>query len=194
MKKLTKITTLLITLAALAPLSAQGATTTETANVKSAMTHLFLWSDDPAVMQFADVDLTAPKLAGWSLFSSGDASGAPLIAEGPAIKKGWSKFDITFNYSSAPFSFQFAAVVFDAVTSTHVINNEGNFTFNGSKLNKAVGTPLSLAQITDVNTHFNPAPAVVPIPDSIVLALSAIGFLGIYSRKSNRRVLPAETA
>ncbi|MGR9090398.1 MAG: hypothetical protein ACU85U_07450 [Gammaproteobacteria bacterium] len=44
---------------------------------------------------------------------------------------------------------------------------------------------MSAAQSADVQAYFNPAPAVVPLPGSVVFMLSAIGLVGELARRDH---------
>lgn len=96
--------------AILASPGAQAALVTKTYKNSSDITELFLWSADPAGMTFAGVDLSDKNLAAWTTaLNLGDR----LVLEGPKVKKGKKagKFNIEFDYSVVPFTFQFAEVL-----------------------------------------------------------------------------------
>lgn len=174
-----KIKLAICVLVTLAPLCSQAAIVTERYKNSTAITDLFLWSDDPTVMTFAGVDLSDKKLAGWSGLNFGDR----MVIEGPEIKKNKGKFDIDFDYTVAPFTLQYAEVMYDAVTSIWTVEATGQLEYNGKKLKKPTANPLSALQSSQIKAHFAPAAAVVPIPSSVVLMLSAIAFMGIAGRK-----------
>jgi hypothetical protein len=169
----------LITVAAL---STQAATVTERYNNDNDITHLFLWSDDPSNMTFVSVDLSDAKLAGWS--SNSSLSGEVLMAQGPEVKNSTGKFDITFNYSTAPFIFQYAEVFFQAGDTGPSILDTGMIEYNGKKLLAPTVWILTSAQLNYINASVIGA-AVVPIPSSVYLMMSAIGFVGFATRRTN---------
>lgn len=147
------------------------------------MTNLFLWATDPTNLSFGNVDLSDKKLAGWSVtINTGDY----LVLEGPSIAKSQSKIDIDFQFQVAPFSFQFAEVLYDSAASDIAIQTTGVIAYkiSNGKLDKPSANPLSLAQGADINAYFNPSAAVVPLPGSAVFMLSAIGLMGVISRRA----------
>ena len=151
------------------------------------MTNLFLWAADPTNLSFGNIDLSDNKLAGWSVaINTGDY----LVLEGPAIAKSQSKINIDFHFNVAPFSFQFAEVLYDSVGNDIAIRTTGLIGYKASngKLGKSSANPLSAAQGADINAYFNPAPAVVPLPGSAVFMLSAISLVGVISRRDRRLV------
>jgi len=160
------------------------AVSTEVYKNDSDMTDLFLWSDNPANMTFLNVDLSDPDLAGWAVMVN---SGSSLVLEGPKVKKSNGKFNIDFQYSSAPFTFQFAEAMYDTVASSWTVETTGNITFDGKKLFTPYSSnPLSAQQIADITAHFSPS-AAVPILNSAVLMLSAVGFVGVAARSTSTR-------
>jgi len=145
----------------------------------SDITDLFLWSDNPANVTFSGVHLSDPNLAGWTVMLN---SGGALVLEGPEVKKSNGKFNIDFQYSVAPFTFQFAEVMYDTVANSWTVEATGNITFNGKKLvTPYASNPLGSQQIADITAHFSPS-AAVPIPSSAVLMVSAVGFVGMAAR------------
>ena len=166
------------------PLVSQAAVVTQTYKNATEITNLFLWSEDPADMTFVDVDLSDKKLAGWTIpVTFADR----LVLDGPQVKKGKkaAKFNIEFDYSAAPFKFQFAEVLFDDATATWALQKTGSIEFKGGKLGKSQAYTLSAAQLGHINDYFSvPAPAAVPIPRSMLLMVSAVAFLGVGSRKA----------
>lgn len=174
-----RIKLIIALLLSLTPLGSQGALVTERYRNDSDITELFLWSDDTSVMTFAGVDLSDPKLAGWTVLDFGDR----LVLEGPEVKMSLGKFDIDFDYSVEPFTAQAAEVLFDEVAATWTLQKTGKLEFDGTKLKKPTANPLSAMQIGHIDAHFSPSPAAVPIPSSALLMVSAIAFLGVAARK-----------
>jgi len=177
-----KTKTLLAALLVLSAFAANAATDTERYKNDADMTNLFLWSTDPSNMTFGSIDLTDAKLTGWSVMHN---DGAYLVLEGPEISKSKSKINIDFNFTVAPFTFQFAEVLYDSVGNDIAIEATGMIQYNTKgKLDKPTANPLSAAQGADIKAYFNPsAGAVVPLPGSSVLMLSALGLVGVTARR-----------
>ncbi len=188
---LRKITLLAGLLCALAPLSGHALVTTQRYQNDTDLTNLFLWSDNPQNMSFLGADLSDKKLAGWTVALN---TGSFAVLEGPEVKKSLGKFDIEFDYKIAPFTLQFAEVLYNATTGNIGISHEGQLEFNGKKLGKPVARALTSAQITDVNSYFVQGGAVVPVPNSVLLMISAIGFLGVAGRRRSFDVAPASAS
>jgi hypothetical protein len=143
-----------------------------------------------AIMMFDGVDLSDAELVGWT--SSALASDY-VVFEGPEVKKSKGKFVIDFDFDDSvvsTFTFQFAEVLYDGVTET--IQNTGNIEYDGSKLLKPTVNGLSVGQMANITAYFAPATA-VPIPSSVVLMMSAIGFLGIVRRRNNAGAVAARS-
>ena len=192
--------TWLAALLLVAPLAANGITVTERFTNGNDITHLFFWAEGPVPdMNFVGVDLgnptTDPKLNGW--VSSPTPSPFPantfsLVLAGPEIKNNLGKFDIDFNHTNATFTFHFAEVLYDGVgafdETTH-IQETGSIFYDGKKLINPTAYALSTGEMLDVTTYFASGATAVPIPSSVVLMMSAVGFMGIASR----RVIVAKT-
>ncbi len=181
-----KLRTKLIWLAALvllSPLAAKGATVNGTYMNGTIITQLFLWSANaPLDVTFTIVDPSDPSSdipAGWNVVLP--MPNDRLVVQGSGLTAG-GDFDITFDYPGSTFRFEFAEVLYDSVNDIVTIQGTGKVHYNGKKF---TGTPytLSAAQITDINNHMATV-AAVPIPSSVVLMMSAIGFMGIASRRT----------
>ncbi len=204
MKSNTLRIALLVLLAASVLGTAEAAITSETRTKPAAVNAIFLWAVDSLDMTF---DLGASdfsSLSGWSLDS--DPFGSPVANSAwaltaPGITSGGgagtsAPITIGFDYvvggglfGSSVFQYQFAAVLWDGVSAT--IQGSGARTlvrsafFNGGF---NAGPGLSGAQFAQIDSFLAsmPPPAAVPIPNSVVLMASAIGFLGF-----SRRAVPA---
>jgi hypothetical protein len=145
------------------------------------ITHLFLWSDDLSDMTIANADLSDKKLSGWTIEN---LSKSLVLVHGPEVKKSTGKFAIDFNVSVAPFRYTFAEVLYNAIGNIVSLQAAGSVTYDGKKFLKPVDGLLSAQQAFDVRTYFSPAAAVVPVPNSVILMMSALGFMGIVKRKT----------
>lgn len=190
MRKITKTALYAILACGFIVANANAAVITDRYKNDAEMTNLFLWATDPTNLSFGNIDLSDAKLAGWSVPIN---TGAYVVLEGPAIAKSQSKINIDFEFKVAPFSFQFAEVLYDAVGNDIAIQATGLIGYKASngKLDKASANPLSAAQGADIKAYFGPAPAIVPLPGSVVFMLSAIGLVGVISRRDVNREVTA---
>ncbi|MGR8949187.1 MAG: hypothetical protein ACU84Q_14150 [Gammaproteobacteria bacterium] len=177
------VAAMLIASSALVSMAVHGATITEEYKNDSDMTNLFLWSDVPAAMNFVSFDLSDKDLDGWS--ASILNSGAHAVLEGPEVSKSKAKIGITFDLvaPATTFTFQFAEVNYDAAADSWTITEFGSIQYDGKKLINPTALAVSGSQLLDIGTQFAPSP--VPIPNSALLFLSAIGFVG-YRSGANR--------
>ena len=83
-------------------------------------------------------------------------------------------------------SFQWAAVLFDGVN--YAIEDSGTFMFDSTQRGRKAWS--SSAAFSGINSLFidnyfnNPGAAAVPLPNSVVLMLSAMAFVGITRRRN----------
>ena len=175
--------TMLITALLLASSAANAATITEEYKNKSDMVSLFFWSDTPAAMTFESFDLSDNDLDSWS--ASILDGGVRAVLAGPEVRKKKAKIDIDFDLvtPATTFTFQFAEVSYDAVADFWIIAESSNIEYDGKKLKKPTALALSDSQRSDIDAHFAPSP--VPLPNSALLFLSAIGFVR-YRLSANR--------
>lgn len=190
---------------AMATFPVNAALTTEDFTINRTVNTIFLWADDPSDMTFELTGTDFSSLTGWSLdtspTSATDDSAWVFTAPGIEIGTGAvpansvSPITIGFDYvisgANSQFRFQYAFVLWDSLTvdvrrsGTQIIRR-GN-----ANSNQAIGKPLSAAQFGEIDTYVAAAsaPAVVPVPNSVVLMASAIAFLGF-----SRRVVAAKQA
>ncbi|MFT4583785.1 MAG: hypothetical protein ACI8XZ_003548 [Gammaproteobacteria bacterium] len=175
--------------------------TTETFRVNQAVNAIFLWADNPSDMTFDLSGTIFSSLVNWSLDTSpaGATDNSAWVFTAPGIETGAgalaansdSPVTIGFDYfvSSGPtssFRFQYAFVLWDNVTENIALSGTRRIRRGNTNSNTGVGKPLSAAQFNEIGTYLAAAsaPAVVPVPNSVVLMACAIAFLGFSSRST----------
>jgi hypothetical protein len=186
--------------------SVNAAFTTDTLPVNETVNAIFLWADDPSDMTFDEGATIFSSLPGWSLDTSptGATDNSVWVFTASGIETGAGAvtansvgpITIGFDYvvSSGPtssFRFQYAFVLWDSVTADVASSGTRRIRRGNTNSNSAVGTPLSATQRGEIDSYLAAAsaPALVPVPNSVVLMASAIAFLGF-----SRRTMPTTRA
>lgn len=146
--------------------SAEAATLNQTFSNDFDTSAIYLWSDDPSNMQFESVRFSA-AMASWNLDAN---SAGALVISGPTAAAGAGRFTVKMDYVVKPFSMQWAEVFFES--GINRILAGGTLTYsNGGWSGSNVFTRAG-----DVPHQFT-AQSAVPLPQSMVLLLSALVFI-----------------
>ncbi|MDA0822801.1 MAG: hypothetical protein O3C28_10290 [Proteobacteria bacterium] len=185
--------------------SVNAALTFDTLPVNQTVNAIFLWAEDPSDMTF-DAGLTDfSSLTGWSLDTSptGATDNSTWVFTASGIETGAGAvtansvapitvgFDYVVSGGTSQFRFQYALVLWDSVTANVASSGTQRIRRGNTNSNSAVGTPLSATQFGEIDSYLAAAsaPALVPVPSSVVLMASAIAFLGF-----SRRMMPTTQA
>ncbi len=140
----------------------------------------FFFSDDAAELEFNGVTFGAAM----SLWNVDVQTPTHLVFAGPTAPAFAGSVNISFEYYVPQVNFQWAEVLFDGVN--YAIQRSGTLHFDfaqpaGSQL---WGTNVfSSANAQFIDNYFNgPIAASVPVPNSVVLMLSAVAFMGFVRR------------
>ncbi len=161
------------------------------------VTHIFLFVDTPPgmspVIEFSAMELKNDFLD-WSV-DRFDPSLAVLA--GPEVQSGRGRLRLTFDYYLPQVAVQWAEVLYDSVAGSYVISGAGTLAVEaGSRPLSVVENPaFAAANARYIDDYFGNPPAVssVPLPNSVVLTLSALAFLG-FSRRPLRGASAARVA
>ena len=160
-------------------------------NAEAAMSS-FVHGEDNAnyIFLFADVESggKTPLTFNNVTFSGGFASAGwalsqpvePLVAifTGSQIPAGTGTYNLDFNATKNNVSMQWTEVLYDG-SSWSTLDN-GTAKYNSTLgIWSGIGTPFSLENTEYVTKYFNALPpAPVPLPNSVILLLSALAYLG----------------
>jgi hypothetical protein len=149
--------------AALTLANAGAATLNQTFMNDYATNALYFWADDAANLQFAQVSFGTGMTA-WSVQQNG---GDALVLAGPTVDARAGRFTVRFDYTTRPFSFQWAEVFFDSGL---------NRILGGGTLTYTTGGWVSSDVFTRAAAVPHPfaAQASVPLPQPALLLVSAL--------------------
>ncbi|MGR8921954.1 MAG: hypothetical protein ACU85V_20250 [Gammaproteobacteria bacterium] len=109
------------------------------------------------------------------------------IFSDPALETsapGAGRFTLDFDHPRRTARFEWAEVVFDSVD--YVVQGAGAAQYNGNSGRWNFPSAFSAANSTFIDSFFTSLPAAtVPLPNSVVLMLSAVAFMG-FSRRAGR--------
>ena len=142
----------------------------------------FFFSDDVAELQF-----TSLRFGGqMNTWNNDVLTPAEIVYSGPTVLPGRRRLQLTFDYQLPQVSFQWATVLFDGVN--HAIQGSSTFTFDSTQRPRNAWSStaaFSAANTLLIDNYFNnPGAAAVPLPNSVVLMLSAMAFAG-FTRRGN---------
>ena len=147
------------------------------------MNNAFLFSDDVNELEFLDVSFER-AMSAWNVDIQ---TPAQLVFSGPTVQPLRGLLRLSFEYKVRQVSFQWAEVLFDGVN--YAIQQSGTLHFDSTQPSGAQwsGTNVfSSANAQYIDTYFNlPAATAVPLPNSVVLMLSAVAFIGFIRRGEN---------
>lgn len=151
----------------LAATSAQAATLNQTFMNEFDANALYFWADDATNLQFAGASFGA-NMTQWTVTAN---TGEALVLEGPTtVPAASGRFTLQLDYVTRPFSLQWAEVFFDSGVNRILAGGTLSYTSGGW-----VGSNV-FTHAADVPYQFS-AQAAVPLPQSVVLMLSALVFL-----------------
>jgi hypothetical protein len=154
----------------LATTSANAATLNQLFLNDFATNGIYLWSSNPSNMTFGGASFGV-GMSGWTQVSN---TGAQLVMSGPTVAPFTGLFNVTMNYTSAPFNMEWAEVFFSSGTPT--LRGAGTLTYNGS----GWGSSNAFTHLADIPMGGAP----VPVPAALWLLGSALGALGVLKRRS----------
>ena len=131
---------------------------------------IYLFADNPVNLSFTSATFSGGA-SGWSLTVN---TGDELAMSGTVLTPGSGLFNVTFNYTSLPFSFQWAEVL--TGTTTNTVLGSGTLNWNGS----GWSTNSAFTHLSAIN----PA-SPVPVPAPIWLLGSALVGLICIGRRSH---------
>ncbi|MCZ6665612.1 MAG: hypothetical protein O7B81_09925, partial [Gammaproteobacteria bacterium] len=109
---------------------------------------------------------------------------AEIVYSGPTVLPPQGQLRLTFDYQVRQVSFQWATVLFDGVN--YAIQGSGTFMFDSTQRGSnawSSTTAFSAINTSLIDNYFNnPGAAAVPLPNSVVLMLSAMAFAGFTRR------------
>lgn len=174
MKFVTTVSCTLIA-AALTLANAGAATLNQTFMNDHATNALYFWADDATNLQFERVRFGTGMTA-WSVQSN---SGDALVLTGPTVDARAGRFTLRLDYTTRPFSFQWAEVFFDS--GLNRILGAGTLTYTtGGWVGSDVFTRAAAVP------HQFAAQASVPLPQSVLLLLSGLLVLPLRHLRSAR--------
>ena len=161
-------------------LAAPAATQTVRFSNTNEMNYGFFFSDDVAALQFTNLRFGGQM----NTWINDVLTPAEIVYSGPTVLPGRGRLQLTFDYQLPQVSFQWATVLFDGVN--YAIQGSGTFTFDSTQAprNAWSGTgAFSAVNTLLIDDYFNnPGAAAVPLPNSVVLMLSAMAFAGFTRR------------
>ena len=112
--KIRRFAALLAVVLAFASYEANATTAQQTFTNDYASNAIYLFADNPANLSFTNATFSGGA-SGWSLTVN---TGDELAMSGPVLTPGNGLFNVTFSYTSLPFSFQWAEVLTGTTTNT----------------------------------------------------------------------------
>ena len=140
------------------------------------LNHGFLFSEDPVNLEFLNLTFGA-RMNTWNVEL---LTPSTVVFSGPTVQPFRGLLKLQFDYQVPPVSFQWAEVLFQ--NDVVQINASGSAIFDPSQRGRQWSTSnaFSAANTAFVTNYLAPAP--VPLPNSVVLMLSAIGFMSFTRR------------
>ena len=133
-------------------------------------TGLYFWADGAGAVSFDKFTLQTPALSGWKASVN---DGTQLFLSGPVVAPGAGRVRLRLNYSTTPFSFQWAEVYFDG--TKNLLRSGGTLTWErvGSSLQWVASSTFT--HLEDLNPGLvSPKAAAVPLPASVLFMLSGL--------------------
>ena len=144
------------------------------------MNYGFFFSDDVAALQFTNLRFGGQM----NTWINDVLTPAEIVYTGPNVLPGQGRLQLTFDYQLPQVSFQWATVLFDGVN--YAIQGSGTFMFDSTQ--QGINAWSSTTAFSGINTQLidnyfnNSGAAAVPLPNSVVLMLSAMAFAGFTHR------------
>jgi hypothetical protein len=140
----------------------------------------FLFSDDVNELEFLDLTF-GRDMSTWNLDVQ---TPTQYVFSGPTVQPFRGLMQLSFEYKVPQVSFQWAEVLFDGVD--YAIQKSGTASFDSTQPRRSQwsgSTVFSSANAGLVDDFFSaPAASAVPLPNSVVLMLSAVAFMGFVRR------------
>jgi hypothetical protein len=156
------------------------------------MNYGFYFSDDVTELQFVDLRLRG-QMNSWNVDV---LTAEAIVFSGPTVLPPRGRMRLTFDYQVPQVSFQYATALFDGANYT--IQTSGTFMFDSTKSGSnawSKSNAFSNLNTLYVENYFNNlGGAAVPLPNSVVLLLSAIAFVGFTRRESVSGSQPTQTS
>ncbi len=137
-------------------------------------TSIYLWSDAPGNMSFAAVGFGS-NMTTWSVQSN---TGAQLVLAGSTVAPGAGRFNVTMNFTTTPFTMQWAEVFFSG--GFNVVRGAGTLTYQSAGWSNA----NTFTHLADIPQQFGAA--AVPLPSSLMLLLSSLLFVPLAKLRERR--------
>ena len=161
--------TLVVVAALLAGLDVEASTIQQSFTNDFDTNEIFFFADAPANLSFGGVSFAGATSA-WTVTKN---TGSTLVMGGPRAAPAKGLFTVALNYVTQPISFQWAEVYFSGTQRT--LLGAGTLAWNGGW--SATGTFTHLGEVT--------ASGVVPLPPSVFMLLSALGFMPLLRRRAS---------
>lgn len=177
-------------LLAFAASSASAATQRTNFRNDSTVNHIFLFADDSGALPGPEIEFSAVDLRnGFSAWTLETLTPALAVFHGADTAPNAGRFRLTFEYNVPQVSFQWAEVLFDSVTNTYTSVTGTAYYDRNLPWRWSYDNTFAAANRAFVDNYFGVTPAPVPLPNSMVMLLSAAAFLGFSRRHAITQAL-----
>ena len=147
------------------------------------MNYGFLFSDEVNELEFLSLSF-GRDMSTWNLDVQ---TPVQLVFSGPTVQPFRGLMNLSFEYKVRQVSSQWAEVLFDGVNYT--IQQSGTASYDSTQRRGrqwSGSSMFSSANANAINAYFNaPSTSAVPLPNSVILMLSAVAFMGFARRNDN---------